>query len=242
MSIETATYISDLSTANPPSTDPVGQAASHLRLLKSTLKNTFPSVTGAVTRSHIDLSYGLVPTGGIIFWSALQGAVPSGYGSCTGATYDKVDGSGTLTTPDLRDKFLAIAGTLRPVDTTGGSASVTPALTVDGHVLTVAELPIHTHTVSDPSHTHGITDPGHSHYNAFTNAAAAGAAAQAIQPYPSAGAYTGMTQYTGVTNQYSGTGITVQNTGTDAAHSHTGSVTAVSIVPVYYSLIAIMRL
>jgi microcystin-dependent protein len=242
MSIETASYISGLNAANPPNTDPVGQAAAHLRLIKSVLKTTFPNLTGPVTKTQTDLSYGIIPVGGIIFWSALQGPIPSGYTSCNGIAVPKTDGSGNITPPDLRDKFLAIAGTLRPVDTTGGAASVTPALTVDGHVLTVAELPIHSHTVSDPTHTHGITDPGHSHDNAFTNAAAAGASAQSVQPYPSAGAYGGMTQYTGVSAQYSGTGITVQNTGSGSAHSHTGSVAAVSIVPVYYSLIAIMRI
>jgi hypothetical protein len=242
MSIETATYISQLNIANPPATDPVGQACDHLRLIKSVLKSTFPNITGAVTKSQTDLTYGIIPTGGIIFWSALQGAIPAGYGSCTGAAYAKVDGSGNITTPDLQDKFLAIAGTLRPVDTTGGAASVTPALTVDGHVLTVGELPSHTHGVTDPTHGHTLVDPGHSHSNAFALAGAIGAAVETVQPYPGGGQYTGQTVTTGAYNAAASTGISIQNTGSGTAHSHTGTVAAVSIVPVYYSLIAIMRL
>lgn len=56
MSIETATYISDLAPLNPTHTDGLNQADSHLRLIKSTLQTTFPNVTGAVTSTHTDLN------------------------------------------------------------------------------------------------------------------------------------------------------------------------------------------
>lgn len=57
MALETATYISDLNSSNPTSTDPVSQGDDHLRLIKSALKTTFPNVTGAVTATHIELNY-----------------------------------------------------------------------------------------------------------------------------------------------------------------------------------------
>jgi hypothetical protein len=57
MALETATYISDLNTSNPTSTDPVSQGDDHLRLIKSALKTTFPNVTGAVTATHTELNY-----------------------------------------------------------------------------------------------------------------------------------------------------------------------------------------
>lgn len=56
MALETGTYISDLVTSNPPNTDGVSQADDHLRLIKSTVKATFPNITGAVTATHTDLN------------------------------------------------------------------------------------------------------------------------------------------------------------------------------------------
>jgi len=64
MSLETATYISSLNSANPPGGDPVSQADDHIRLLKSTLQATFPSVTGAVTKTHSQINDLLEKAGG----------------------------------------------------------------------------------------------------------------------------------------------------------------------------------
>lgn len=57
MSLETGTYISDLNASNPVgSTDKVQTADDHIRLLKSTIKASFPGVTGAVTATHTELN------------------------------------------------------------------------------------------------------------------------------------------------------------------------------------------
>ena len=56
MGLETGTYISDLNSSNPVAGDPVNEGDDHLRLLKSTVKATFPSVTGAVTSTHTELN------------------------------------------------------------------------------------------------------------------------------------------------------------------------------------------
>lgn len=56
MALETGTYLSDLVITNPVSTDGIGQADDHLRLLKKTLKNSFPSITGAVTATQAELN------------------------------------------------------------------------------------------------------------------------------------------------------------------------------------------
>jgi len=56
MPLETTTYISGLDTANPTSGDGLNQGDDHIRLLKSTIKATFPSVTGAVTGTHTQLN------------------------------------------------------------------------------------------------------------------------------------------------------------------------------------------
>lgn len=57
MGLETGTYISDLVNTNPTSSDPKSQGDDHLRLLKSTVKATFPNVSGAVTPTHTELNY-----------------------------------------------------------------------------------------------------------------------------------------------------------------------------------------
>ena len=56
MGVETFNYIDSLNTANPTSTDNVSQGDDHLRGIKTTLKNSFPSVSGAVTATHTELN------------------------------------------------------------------------------------------------------------------------------------------------------------------------------------------
>lgn len=57
MGLETSTYIDGLVVTNPLSTDPKSAGDDHLRLLKSTIKATFPNVTGAVTPTHTELNF-----------------------------------------------------------------------------------------------------------------------------------------------------------------------------------------
>ena len=52
MGLETATYISDFNVNNPTQNDPVGEGDNHIKMIKSALKTTFPSITGAVTGTH----------------------------------------------------------------------------------------------------------------------------------------------------------------------------------------------
>lgn len=56
MGLETGTYIDALVPTNPASTDGLAQADDHLRLLKATLSNTFPSITGAVSATQAELN------------------------------------------------------------------------------------------------------------------------------------------------------------------------------------------
>ena len=56
MGLETGTYISDLNSSNPAAGDPVNEGDDHLRLIKSTVKATFPSVSGAVSSTHTELN------------------------------------------------------------------------------------------------------------------------------------------------------------------------------------------
>jgi hypothetical protein len=56
MALETGTYVNSLVPTNPASTDGLAQADDHIRLIKSTIKNTFPNLTGPVTATQATLN------------------------------------------------------------------------------------------------------------------------------------------------------------------------------------------
>lgn len=57
MALESGTYINSLNANNPTATDKISQGDDHLRLLKSTILNTFSAITGEVTATHTELNY-----------------------------------------------------------------------------------------------------------------------------------------------------------------------------------------
>ena len=56
MALETGTFINSLNAADPASTDGLAQADDHMRLIKSTVKATFPNITGAVNAAQTELN------------------------------------------------------------------------------------------------------------------------------------------------------------------------------------------
>ena len=56
MALESGTFIDSLNANNPAITDQIDQGDDHIRLIKSTIKSTFPSVTGAVTLTHTQIN------------------------------------------------------------------------------------------------------------------------------------------------------------------------------------------
>lgn len=80
MPLETATYISDLNVANPAHTDGLNQDDSHMRLVKSTLKNTFPNFTAAAlasTQAQIDAAVAATSATGTLALAAGTAALPT---------------------------------------------------------------------------------------------------------------------------------------------------------------------
>lgn len=78
----------------------------------------------------------------------------TGWALCVGQTHYSPKHKKNITTPNLVDRFVVMAGGTYAVDATGGANTV---------ALVTAELPAHNHGVIDPGHTHTITDPGHTH-------------------------------------------------------------------------------
>lgn len=56
MALETVTHISDLVVTNPTATDPASQGDDHIRNIKKAIKNSFPSITGAVTLTQAQIN------------------------------------------------------------------------------------------------------------------------------------------------------------------------------------------
>lgn len=147
-----------------------------------------------------------VPRGGIIMWSGSVATIPAGWALCDGVQRTALDGT-LVTPPDLRDRFVvgASASGGYAVGSAGGSAT---------HTLTLAELPLHSHAVTDPGHTHYVGMlSGTSGSTRFHDA--------------------GPDSDNPRTSGSSLTGLSIQNAGGGAAHNN---------LPPFYALAYIMKL
>ena len=80
-------------------------------------------------------------------WSGTLANIPAGWALCNGGTYTAPNGD-SVTTPDLRDRFVYGPSAGENPGATGGASTYT---------LTTAQLPSHSHAISaDGAHTHMI--------------------------------------------------------------------------------------
>lgn len=246
MPLETATYISDLNVANPAHTDGLAQADSQMRLLKSTIKATFPNFTAAAlvsTQSQIDtavaatlltlLRSGTNPPGMISdFGSA---TAPTGWLECDGqslATASFPDlftaigytwgGSGAnFNVPQARTRFRrhrAVGGLSGAVGTLQNPANAAHTHPVSGS--TTTESAAHSH---DMSHTTGAMSANQSHTHTYGAPGLTNGTATAV----SFG-----------TGSLWGNGVVSTNTGStniDHSHSFSGS-TGTESAPHFHSV------
>jgi microcystin-dependent protein len=224
MALETASFINQLNAANPLSTDPVSQADDHIRLIKATIKNTFPNITSPVTATGAQLS-NPVPAGVIVMWSGSIAGVPSGWALC----------DGTNGTPNLRDRFVVGAGTTYAVGATGGS---TTSGFGGGHTHTENTAGSHSHGGTSGLHALTLAQiPAHTHSYSALNTTG---------PHPTgSGSTEARGNVTTNTSGSAGSGQAHNHTiSLDGSHSHT--INAVgdhthSAVPPYYALAYIMK-
>lgn len=162
---------------------------------------------------------GTVPPNGwlICDGSPISRTTYSALFTAIGTLWGGGDGTLTFNLPDLRGRSL-----LGYVNS-AGSGLTTRAFAARGgeeaHVLTVAELAVHTHVVSDPTHSHTPIDNGHSHQY--------GGGLQT--PFAAQPGTTGIwrndanqnttTNPANITIQARATGVTNQNTGSNTAHN-----------------------
>jgi len=155
-------------------------------------------------------------------------ATPPGALDCDGSTHLRVD------YPDLYaaldSAYIVDADHFKVPDLLGrtvigvghGTGLSTYAMNnsggTEGHVLTTAQLPNHSHTVTDTGHTHGVTDPGHLHNVGVRLAGAGIFQGGANQGAPATAATTN--NITGVSVNNATTGILVGSTGSGASHEN----------------------
>lgn len=187
-----------------------------------------------------------VPVGIVAKWSGSIASIPAPWQLC----------DGTNGTEDLRDKFIVGAGNTYAVGAAGGEAIST--ITIGGTTLSLAQIPAHSHGVSDPTHSHGVSDP--THYHGITDPThthnydnLSGGNNRQIGGSPTANlspgtitvdaASTGITinaASTGVSINAASTGITTQNAGGGGSHAHTA--TQDTNLPPYYALAYIQKM
>jgi hypothetical protein len=98
MTIEVATLISDLNASYPAAADFLYEGDDHIRLLKSTVKATFPNVTGVVTATHTNLNRAGGPGSWILQASTSTSGSP--------AAVDFVNGTGGVVMDSTFDAHL----------------------------------------------------------------------------------------------------------------------------------------
>jgi microcystin-dependent protein len=245
MGLEAGQFISDLVANWPLPTDRRREGDDHLRLLKSTIKNTFPNLNAAVTATpkqlnalpnasvteHIkELQKHIVPIGTIMMWAGTDATVPVGWAICNGQVAGNYG-----TTPDLRTRFILGTGPNYAVKSTGGSGTVTTASAgshehvIDPVALTVAQMPAHSHRVYACTGTTGSSE-----VVAF---GATGDPAFIGDQNNLPKAYSNVNGAGRTIVEASGSGSThVHGMQPDGAHTHT-----VTLVPPYYVLTYIIK-
>lgn len=137
--------------------------------VKRKLPNHPLDVVGDINTSTkmLESGFALIPAGTIVMWTGAL--APNGWVLCDGGSYLRLDGSGSINSPDLRGRFVLGQGqgsglTDRVLNAIGGE---------EDHQLTVSELASHTHsgtTDSDGVHTHtGTTNIAGSHNHSVSN-------------------------------------------------------------------------
>lgn len=149
MALESATYINQLDQNAPDGLDRKSEGDDHMRMIKRTLKNSFPGVTGPVNATQDQLNAllipGLIPIRGMItMWYGDRATIPAGWILC----------DGTNGTPNLLNRFPMGAGAPNIIQgVSGGTAdhthTATTTVTVAAHALTIAEMPRHSHGMDE---------------------------------------------------------------------------------------------
>jgi hypothetical protein len=141
MALESSTYINGLVASNPTSSDNIGDGDNHIRLLKSTIKLTFPALTGAVTGTHtaINSAVSLANAGTNVNTASTlvkrDGSGNFAAGTITAALTGDVTGNASTSSKWATARTITLAGDLSGSASIIGDAnvSITAAVADDSH-------------------------------------------------------------------------------------------------------------
>jgi hypothetical protein len=158
MALETATYIDGLVATNPTASDAISTADDHLRLIKSTIKATFPAIAGPVTLSHSEIN--ALPGDLDSLETTLTAAIASAVASTKQALYP-VGSIYTNATNNTNPATILGFGTW----TAFGAGRVMVGHNASDPLFDTAEETVGSKDAIVVSHTHTatVTDPGHRH-------------------------------------------------------------------------------
>jgi len=167
MGLESATYINDLVNTNPVgASDTADTLDDHIRLIKSVLLNHFPNFAGvpiSLTEAQLNKAVYLDLTTYLLFYNS---AAPTGWtrntalANLNGCTLRVITGAWGGT----------VGGTHNLESPPSTSHTHTMSGTTGSHVLTAAEIPVHTHSLPN------FTNPSdHSGGYAYIEASSSGA-------------------------------------------------------------------
>lgn len=164
----------------------------------------------------------------VMIWTGSIASIPAGWQIC----------DGTNGTPNLKDRFVVGSGNLYATGATGGATTAT---------LTTANLPAHTHSITDNGHTHGfpqgaghvhaVNDPGHYHTLPYNNSGNRGTVNTLVAnaQTSSTGNFGGTYLYTGITITPELANLSLNANSTGISVNNTGSGTPFSVMPPYYA-------
>ena len=183
MAIETFEFIDDLVAANPTATDNVSEGDDHLRGLKTTLKNTFPNVDGAVNSTQAELNILDGVTATTTELNYVDGVTSSIQTQLGNINTDLLND----TTPqlggnlDLNSKNITGTGTIPSANLTGALPAISGAALTNLPVGT--DIHFATKTVATASRAIGTTYTNSSAYPMAVQIKGGGSSANAIYGY-----------------------------------------------------------
>lgn len=238
-SVEVATATELAAAVAPLATTAAMNTADNARVLTTTYNAGVANLQSQIdaeesARAAADTA--LVPRGIIAMWYGSVASIPAGWALCNGANG----------TPDMRNRFVVGAGDdYSPLATGGANTHNHNAATTGSTALSVAQMPSHSHGVTDPTHRHTGVTSSDSHTHALKQA---GGGTVGDRMYYSVTDGTAInvpsdSHSHSFTSNYSATGISIQSTGSGSGHTHSIPTSSTEAnVPVYRALCFIMKL
>lgn len=153
MALESSTYINGLVATNPTSSDNISDGDNHIRLLKSTIKATFPNVTGAVTPTHTQINSAVTAANAATATAITDRIVArdSSGNFAAGTITAALAGNATTATTLETARTISLSGDVSGSVSFNGSQNVDIAATIDddSHNHVVGNIDNFTETVQD---------------------------------------------------------------------------------------------